>query len=98
MNNSCAWFAQHYGAAKVTPIMIIPTKKMGPGAVFSGDVRIMRKAKLNLLTGNVRSFFTEFRNLDFQDLSEAKVQVLVDTHQLAVTDLTLGYAEKPVMG
>jgi hypothetical protein len=96
MNKSCAWFGQNYEGAKITPIMIIPTKRMGPGAAFSSDVRIMRQGKLNLLTGNVRSFFAEFGNLDLQDLSEAKVQGVVEAHRLAASDLTLVYTEKPV--
>jgi replicative superfamily II helicase len=96
MNNSCAWFAQNYEGAKVKSIMIIPTKKVGRGAAFNDEVEIMRPSKLALLGRKVRSFFSEFQTLDLHDLSEGRVQELIDAHKLSVSDITSLYSEKPV--
>jgi len=50
---------------------------------------------LQALTGNVRRFFSEFRSADFKDLSEKKVQQLIDTHKLSVDAILTEYT-KPV--
>ncbi len=96
MNNSCAWFKNHYGDSKFKSILIIPTKKLGDGAAFNEPVKIMRKSQLQLLVNNVRAFFQEFKNLDLKNLSENKIQSFVDAHNLSVDKLVNNYSESPV--
>lgn len=33
INNSCAWFKNHYGDSKLKAVMVIPTKKLGDGSM-----------------------------------------------------------------
>jgi len=93
INNACAWFAKNYSGANVTRIMIIPTDKLGKAAGFNEDVLIMRSKELRKLTRNVRAFFAEFKSMDFKDLSEKKVQELIDAHGLSVEALISNYSK-----
>lgn len=95
MNNALAWFRKNYLGVKVKSIMIIPTKTVSRAAGFSESVQIMREQKLKKLRTNVRAFFNEFRNLDFGNLSENKIQVFLDSHQISVTNLIDDYCEEP---
>lgn len=95
MNRSSAWFAKYYTGAKVKRVMIIPTDRLSSAAGFIDEVEIMRQQELQALTGNVRRFFSEFRNVDFKDLSEKKVQQLIDAHKLSVDAILTEYT-KPV--
>ena len=98
MNNSCAWFRDEYPGAKMKPMLVIPSKKLGKGAGFVDEnVAIMRDKHLRQLVNRTRAFFTEFRMLDLKDLSVAKVQLLLEAHQLTVDDLLSDrYSESPV--
>lgn len=95
MNNASAWFRKYYPGAKVKRVLIIPTKTLSKGAGFNEDVEIMRDRDLKHLTSNVRAFFSEFRNLDFANLSEGKVQSFIDAHKLGVSNLVTEYSEQP---
>jgi hypothetical protein len=95
MNRSSAWFAKYYTSAKVKRVMIIPTDRLSSAAGFIDEVEIMRQQELQALTGNVRRFFSEFRSVDFKDLSEKKVQQLIDAHKLSVDAILTEYT-KPV--
>ena len=95
INNASAWFKEHYGASKVKRILIIPTKTYSTGAGFNEEVEIMREGNLRRFTKNVKAFFNEFRNLDFANLSESKVQNFIDTHKLDVQSLITDYSEQP---
>lgn len=95
INNASAWFKQHYAGAKVKRILIIPTKTYSKGAGFNEEVEIMRETNLKRLTKNVKAFFNEFRNLDFTNLSESKVQSFIDAHKLDVQSLITEYSEQP---
>ncbi len=95
MNNAIAWFKQNYTSAKIKSVMIIPTKTLDRGAGFNEDVGIMRNHNLQRLTSNVKAFFSEFRNLDFANLSESKVQSFIDAHKLSTSALLAEYSEKP---
>ena len=95
INNASAWFKKHYAGAKVKRIMVIPTKNYSSGAGFNEEVEIMRESNLKRLTKNVKEFFNEFRNLDFNNLSESKVQSFIDTHKLDVQSLITVYSEQP---
>ncbi len=92
MNNSCAWFKRLYPGTKVTNIMIIPTPKVSAGGGFNDTVEIMRTKELSRFIENIRSFFEEVRSFDVHDLSEAKIQELLDSNSLSVDSLTGDYS------
>jgi replicative superfamily II helicase len=93
MNSSCAWFRRYYGGAKVTNIMIIPTNRLADAAALTYDVQVMDNRGLTNFKDNVRKFFAEFKALDFKDLSEKKVQDLINTHKLSVEAITTEYTK-----
>lgn len=95
MNNSIAWFRKHYRGVNVKPILIIPPKTLSKGAGFTEDVQIMRNRSLQRLVSNVKAFFSEFRDADFADLSEKKIQGYLNAHKLDVGDLLTVYSEPP---
>jgi replicative superfamily II helicase len=95
MNNACAWFATHYKGAKAKNIMINPASKLANAAGFTEEVQIMQKGELTKLTKNVQRFFAEFASADFKDLSDEKVQALLDAHHLSVDSLLTDYSRAP---
>jgi replicative superfamily II helicase len=100
MNTSSAWFAKVYPGAKVTRVMVIPTKKVSNASAFHPDFDavILRKQGLGNLTKNVRAFFSEFRGADMKSIGEKRVQEALSAHKLTIDDLTGSlYYEKPVM-
>jgi hypothetical protein len=92
MNNSCAWFKRVYPGAKVMNIMIIPTPKLSAGGGFNETVEIMRTKELSRFVENIRNFFEELRSFDLHDLSEAKVQELLDANELSVDSVMDDYS------
>ncbi len=97
MNNSCAWFAEHYPGAKSKNLMIVPTKKLGKGAGFNKEVEIVRQKNLKLLIQNISNFFKEFKSIDFKDISEQKINNFLTIHKLSEKDLISIYSEQPVI-
>lgn len=97
MNNACAWFKRNYPGATVTRVMIIPTKKVAKAAGFNEDVLIMRASGLRKFVQSVRRFFEEFAKFDLKDLSEEKVQELIDAHDLSVDSIVSKHVEQPVL-
>ncbi|MDD4343162.1 MAG: hypothetical protein PHH19_02195 [Eubacteriales bacterium] len=96
MNNACAWFERELGNVPVKNIIVISTKYISSAAGFNKRVEVMRPAKLSLLVRNVRRFYLEFKNFDLNDLSEKKIQELLDTYSLNTTDfLSDLYSEQP---
>ncbi len=95
MNRSHAWFERYYPYAKATNIMIIPTNKLADDAGLLSEVVVIEEKGLTRLTTNVRGFFHEFREMDLRDVSEKKVQELIDAHKLSVDALTTEYV-KPI--
>jgi len=95
MNNASAWFAREYPGAKATRVLVIPARQLGKAAGFTDDVLLLRDRNLQGLARNVRAFFAEFRILDLRDISEAKVQALLQQHHLRVEDLQTNYYETP---
>jgi hypothetical protein len=73
--------------------MIIPTHRLADAAALTHDVQVMDSRGLNRLKENVRKFFGEFKGLDFKDLSEKKVQELINTHNLSVESITKEYVK-----
>jgi replicative superfamily II helicase len=96
MSNSIAWFRQKYNGASVKCLMVHPVKKLGQGAGFNEPVEIMRERELNQLKQNVRTFFNEFKGLEFADLSESKIQELLNIHKLSVDEISSNYSVSAV--
>lgn len=95
MNNSCAWFTREYPGAKATNVLVIPARRIASAAGFNHPVTLLRENNLRKLMGNVRRFFGEFRTLDLLDVSEAKIQELLQHHNLRKEDLQATYYETP---
>lgn len=96
MNNSCAWFEKVYGDVLVKNIIIIPTKIVSHAAGFNKSVQVMKVKKLRLLTDNVRKFYLEFKGLDLNNLSDQRIQELLNMFKLTSDDLTSDiYSEQP---
>jgi replicative superfamily II helicase len=93
MNRSCAWFDKHYAGATVKNVMIIPTRNLSRKTLFTHPVHIIKEKGLGNLVRSVRAFVTEFSKLDLKDLSEKKVQGLVNLHMLSVDDILNRYTE-----
>jgi hypothetical protein len=96
MNRSSAWFKRYYPDSTVTRLLIIPPVKMAAGAALNEEVFIMTKKRLDQLAKNVRNFFNEFRTVDLQDLSEAKIEQHLKTHSLTAEVLSTDYGQKPI--
>jgi hypothetical protein len=91
MNSSCAWFGRHYPGSQATNVLIIPTNRLANAAGLTHEVTVLQKTGLTRLVENVRKFFAEFRTLDREDLSEKRVQELVNTHDLSVDAIKTNY-------
>jgi hypothetical protein len=81
--------------AKVTNLLIIPTKNVSSAAGFNEPVQIVRKSNLKRLVHNFKSFFSEFKNIDLRDISDDKVQQFLKTHNLLVHEILDKYSETP---
>jgi hypothetical protein len=92
MNNACAWFKGQYTGAVSTNILIIPTNVLGSGAGFNEEVGIMQETELKRLRTRARYFFSEFKSLNFNDLTEEHVQSLTDRHKLSNEEILTGYS------
>jgi replicative superfamily II helicase len=95
MNNAIAWFGQHYGERSLKSMLIIPTKTIGRGAGFNGQVEIMRNSSLKKLNKNAEAFFREFKAYDLKDLSETRINQWIDVHDLSIDSLLSKYSEPP---
>lgn len=93
MNSHAAWFESIYGDAKCKRIMIIPTIKLSYHADFTHHVEVMRKKTLNKLKSNVKGFFKEFGQYIIHDVSDQKIQQLIDAHELGIHSLASKYSE-----
>ena len=82
LNGSVAWFQKKYKDARCFNVMIIPTHKVQKGAYFvSNDVGIMNSNLLSKFKKRISAFISEFRNFNLQELSEEKVQSLIERAQ-----------------
>jgi replicative superfamily II helicase len=95
INNACAWFAREYPGASANPRLIIPTRELGKGAGFNAPVQIMRAKHLQLLGKSARGFFGGLAGLDAFDVTEGRVQELLEIHRLSVEAILTDYAEAP---
>ena len=92
ISNSIAWFRHNYSGAKSRNLMVIPAVRLAAGAALNEKVEIVRPKELDELKRNVHSFFEEFAALDVNDLTDGKVQVLLNSHRLSSDDLMKHYA------
>lgn len=95
MNRSCAWFDKHYKGYSVKRVIIHPTKNVAKAASFTHDVEVMDQKELPKFVKAVRKFFSAFESVDFHDLSDKHIQMLIDENSLSVTALMAGYTKKP---
>lgn len=93
LNNAAAWFEKEYPGANARYVMIIPAKVVGDGAGFNPHVEVLRAHGLNRFTQSVRAFFSGFRDLDLQDLSERKLQDMLSSRRLATSSILGDYTE-----
>jgi hypothetical protein len=93
MNRSCAWFEKNYKCTKVKNVIIIPPRKLDRAAALTHNVEVLQNSGLQKLVLNVRTFFAAFNGMDFKDLSEARVQDLIDTGGLSVDSLFADYTK-----
>jgi replicative superfamily II helicase len=91
MNSSCAWFDRHYDGSQSTRVMIIPTKRLASAAALTHDVKVVEQKGLTKLRENVRKFFAEFKDVDFRDLSEKKIQDFINAHSLSIDSIKSNY-------
>jgi replicative superfamily II helicase len=94
MNSHCGWFESIYGESYVKRILIIPTKKLSYYGDFTHDVEIMRKNKLNNLKKNIKAFIKEFKIYNINEISDEKIQELINTHNLDIQSIENSYTEK----
>ncbi|MCI5120541.1 MAG: DEAD/DEAH box helicase, partial [Candidatus Electrothrix sp. AUS4] len=93
MNTHCGWFESIYGDAKCKRILIIPTNKLSYHADFTHPVEVMRKNTLRKLKSNVKNFYKEFAKYVLHEVSDQKIQQLLDAHELDISSLTSKYSE-----
>ena len=94
MNRSSAWFDKHYPGLKAKRVIIHPAGKIESAASFTHEVEGVRESDLKRLSKAVREFFKEFEAHDFRDLSEAKIQKLLNAHNLSVPDILSKYSRR----
>lgn len=93
MNTHCAWFESEYGDSYVKRVLIIPTKNLSYYADFTHEVEIMRRGKLKSLKNNVKSFVKELKDYNIKEVSDIKIQELIDFHKLDIPSLEHLYTE-----
>lgn len=93
MNSHSAWFDSNYPDAKCKRIIIIPTLKLSYHGDFTHVVEVMRKNKLRLLKENLKGFFKEFSKYVIHEVSDEKINELLNAHSLDILSLTNKYSE-----
>jgi len=94
MNTHCAWFKKEYEDSLYKPILIIPTKTLSYHGDFTDEVEVMRKGKLRSLKNNVKAFFKEFKNYNIHEISDEKLNEMLNSNHLDVQNLSNAYSEK----
>lgn len=93
MANSLLWFAREYADAQVTPIMIIPTRKIAREAGLRDDVVIMPKNGLRRLRENALNYLKVFQKQDLLELTSEQVFKALEANQLTRDSLKITYTE-----
>lgn len=95
MDNHCGWFEEHYGfSAKVQRYIISPTIQVDSAANFTHEVKIIRKNKLNLFKDNIKSFVKELERYEISNITEEKLQEMINMFSLNLNDFAEKYSEK----
>lgn len=94
MNRSSSWFLKHYPNMKVKRIIVHPASKEASAAAFLHDVEAMCVNDLKKFVKNVREFFKAFESSQFNDLSAAHIQQVIDAHGLSTSALIRDYSRK----
>lgn len=95
MNSHCGWFEEQYSG--ITPLgrfLIICTKELSYYADFTHEVRIIRRGKLRDLKTNVKSFIRELKPYSLNEITDEKLQGLIDLYKLNMVNLVNDYSEK----
>ena len=92
INNAIGWFRDQYSGAVGRNLMVIPARRLAAGAALNAEVEIVRRKELDGLKKNFRRFFGEFAALDVRDLSDGRLQELLNVHRLSSEDLMKSYA------
>ena len=95
MNRSCAWFGKYYAGSNVKRVIVHPARAVQKAAAFTHEVEVLDEGALRQLVKAVRSFFSAFESVDFNDFSENHIQKLIDENQLSVPSLMSGYTKTP---
>lgn len=96
MNNHCGWFEKHYGSAtRVRRYIISPTKEVDGSANFTHDVKIIRKNNLNMLKDNIKLFVKELERYEISNITEEKLQEMINMFSLNLNDFDKKYSVKP---
>jgi replicative superfamily II helicase len=94
MNSHCAWFESEYGKdSNCKQILIIPTRTISYHADFTHNVEVMRDGSIRKLRGNIKSFFREFFAFTWGEVSDQKIQELINSHKLDIPSLQTEYSE-----
>jgi replicative superfamily II helicase len=94
MNRSSAWFDKHYAGSKAKRIIIHPSNAVASAAAFTHEVESMRENELKRFVKSIRTFFKSFESVDFNDLSPAHIQTLLNSHNLDISNLLSNYTKK----
>lgn len=93
MANSLLWFEREYADAQVTPIMIIPTRKIGREAGLRSDVVVMLKPGLRRLRDNALSYIKAFQKQDLLEITPQQVFEALETNNSTRASLKTAYTE-----
>ncbi|MCR6721613.1 MAG: hypothetical protein NVV59_15320 [Chitinophagaceae bacterium] len=93
MNSHCGWFESEYGSLSVKRILIIPTRNLSYYGDFTHEVSIMRKGKLREFKNHVKAFVKELKPFSIGEISEEKLQQILNTSKLAIENLQQDYTE-----
>lgn len=95
MNNHCAWFETEYGDnVLVNRYLLIPTKDLSYYGDFTHEVRIIRRGKLKNFKESIKMFIKELKPYNLYDISDEKLQNLIDLHHLNLKDIRELYSEE----
>ncbi|MBW8040167.1 MAG: DEAD/DEAH box helicase [Planctomycetes bacterium] len=98
MNKSCAWFDAQYKDSQCHRWIVIPPRKLARKASFTHEVVVLRKHGLTKFVNNVKRFTEQLKGVDFEDLSERKIQELIDRHKLSVDAICSEYTKSVFVG
>lgn len=95
MNNHSAWFEKEYGDnILVNRYLVIPTNELSYYGDFTHEVRIIRRGKLRDFKESIKRFMKELKPYSLNDISDEKLQNLINLHHLNLDDIREYYSEE----